>query len=142
MKIKYAIFIILGLALIGVVVGLKMFFKPHADINKLKAELKVEASAILGEFQKDENAATAKYSEKAIEINGKLVAKNKLPNGIDVLILENEMEGISCQLDSSWASVNQSAIQSLETGKPVTIKGICKGYLMEIKVSPAVVVTK
>jgi len=142
MKIKYAIFIVLGLVLIGVVVGLKMFFKPHADINKLKAELKVEASAILGEFQKDENAATAKYSEKAIEINGKLVAKNKLPNGIDVLILENEMEGISCQLDSSWASVNQSAIQSLETGKPVTIKGICKGYLMEIKVSPAVVVTK
>ena len=142
MKIKYAIFIVLGLVLIGVVVGLKMFFKPHADINKLKAELKVEASAILGEFQKDENAATAKYSEKAIEINGKLVAKNKLPNGIDVLILENEMEGISCQLDSSWASVNQSAIQSLETGKPVTIKGICKGYLMEIKVSPAVVVTE
>ena len=142
MKIKYAIFIVLGLVLIGVVVGLKMFFKPHADINKLKAELKVEASSILDEFQKDENAATAKYSEKAIEINGKLVAKNKLPNGIDVLILENEMEGISCQLDSSWASVNQSAIQSLETGKPVTIKGICKGYLMEIKVSPAVVVTK
>jgi hypothetical protein len=142
MKIKYAIFIVLGLGLIGVAVGLKMFFKPHADINKLKAELKVEAAAILDEFQKDENAATAKYSEKAIEINGKLVAKNKLPNGIDVLILENEMEGISCQLDSSWASANQSSIQALETGKPITIKGICKGYLMEIKVSPAVVVSK
>ena len=142
MKIKYAIFVVLGLGLIGVAVGLKMFFKPHADINKLKAEIKVEATAILDEFQKDENAATAKYSEKVVEINGKLVAKNKLPNGINVLILENEMEGISCQLDNNWASANQATIQALETGKPVTIKGVCKGYLMEIKVSPAVVITK
>jgi hypothetical protein len=30
----------------------------------------------------------------------------------------------------------------IETGKPITVKGICKGYLMEIKVSPAIVVTK
>jgi hypothetical protein len=140
MKIKYAVILVLVVIVVGAGIGLKMFFKPHSNINKLKAELKVEATAILDEFQKDENAATAKYSEKAIEINGKLVAKNKLPNGIDVLILENEMEGISCQLDSSWASVNQSSIQALETGKPVTVKGICKGYLMEIKVSPAVVV--
>ena len=142
MKIKYAIFIVLGLVLIGVVVGLKMFFKPHADINKLKAELKVEASAILGEFQKDENAATAKYSEKVLEISGKLVTKNKLPNGTDLLVLEDEMQGISCQLDSVWSAANQAIIQKLETGNPVTVKGVCKGYLMEIKVSPAIVVTK
>ena len=142
MKIKYIIIVILVLFVIGAGIGLKMFFKPHADVNKLEAKFKVEAAAILAEFQKDENAATLKYSEKPIEINGKLVAKNKLSNGIDVLVLENEMEGISCQLDSSWATANQAVIQSLETGNPITIKGICKGYLMEIKVSPAVVVTK
>jgi hypothetical protein len=108
----------------------------------MEAEFKVEAAAILDEFQKDENAATLKYSEKPIEINGKLVAKNKLPNGIDLLILEDEMEGISCQLDSSWAAANPQVIQTLEAGKQVTIKGVCKGFLMEIKVSPAVVVVK
>jgi hypothetical protein len=68
------------------------------------------------------------------------VAKNKLPNGINLLVLEDEMQGISCQLDSAWSTANQTVIQSLETGKPVTVKGVCKGYLMEIKVSPAVVV--
>jgi len=83
-----------------------------------------------------------KYSEKVLEISGKLVAKNKLPNGTELLILENEMEGISCQLDSSWAIANLSAIQALEAGNQITVKGVCKGYLMEIKVSPAIVVTK
>lgn len=142
MKIKYAFILVLVLIVVGAGIGLKMFFKPHADVSKMKAEFKVEGAAIMDEFQKDENAATLKYSEKPIEINGKLVAKNKLPNGTDLLILEDEMEGISCQLDSSWAAANQSVIQALETGSQVIVKGICKGYLMEIKVSPAVVVTK
>jgi len=119
-----------------------MFFKPHADINKLNAAFKVEADGFIDEFKKDENAATSKYSEKVVEISGKLVAKNKLPNGTDLLILEDEMEGVSCQLDSSWAKANQSVIQALVKNNPIIVKGICKGFLMEIKVSPAVVVTK
>ena len=142
MKIKYAIVLVLVVILIGVVIGLKMFFKPHADISKSKAAFQVEATGLIGEFELDENAATAKYSEKILEISGKLVIKNKLSNGTDLLILEDEMQGISCQLDSSWAATNQETIEALETGSSVTVKGICKGYLMEIKVSPAVVLKK
>jgi hypothetical protein len=142
MKIKYAIILILVIIVVGAGIGLKMFFKPHADINKLNAEFKVEATQLIDEFQKEENAATTKYSEKVLEISGKLVAKNKLPNGTDLLVLEDEMQGISCQLDSVWSAANQPIIQKLETGNPVTVKGVCKGFLMEIKVSPAVVVTK
>jgi len=142
MKIKYAVIFVVVLILVGAGIGLKMFFKPHADINKLEADFKVEATKLMDEFQKEENAATTKYSEKILEISGKLVAKNKLQNGTDLLVLEDEMAGISCQLDSSWSTVNQPAIQALETGKQVTVKGVCKGYLMEIKVSPAVVVMK
>ena len=142
MKIKYAIILVLAVIIVGAGVGLKMFFKPHADVNKLDAEFKLEASKLMDEFQKEENAATTKYSEKVLEISGKLVAKNKLPNGTDLLVLEDEMQGISCQLDSVWSAANQAIIQKLETGNLVTVKGVCKGYLMEIKVSPAVVVTK
>lgn len=142
MKIKYTIILILVVIVVGAGFGLKMFFKPHADVNKLDAEFKLEATKLMDEFQKEENAATTKYSEKVLEISGKLVAKNKLPNGTDLLVLEDEMQGISCQLDSVWSSTNQSVIQKLEPGNPITVKGVCKGYLMEIKVSPAVVISK
>ncbi|MDP3914985.1 MAG: hypothetical protein Q8R96_14740 [Bacteroidota bacterium] len=142
MKIKYAIILVLVIIVIGAGIGLKMFFKPHADISKLKTEFKVEASGLIEEFEQDENAATAKYSEKILEISGKLASKNKLQNGTDLLILEDEMQGVSCQLDSSWSAANQETIEALETGSPITVKGICKGYLMEIKVSPAIVISK
>lgn len=117
-----------------------MYFKPHADVNRLKPDFKVEAASLIDEFQKTEDAATAKYSEKVLEISGKLATKSQLPNGTTLLILEDEMQGISCQLDSNWVAANKSVIQSLTPGAPVTVKGVCKGYLMEIKVSPAVMV--
>ena len=140
MKAKYIIGVILFAILVGAGIGLKMFFKPHAEISKLNIDFQVNAPDLMNEFQQNEAAATTKYSEKVLEISGKLVAKNKLENRTDILVLEDEMQGISCQLDSSWAKSNQTAIQGLQTGQPVKVKGICKGYLMEIKVSPAVIV--
>lgn len=139
MKKKFAIILALFVVFLGAGISLKMFFKPHADINRLKTEFKLEARSLISEFEKDENSATTRYSEKILEINGELKSKTKMQNGTDLLILEDEMQGISCQLDSSWASANQPVIQALEIGKPITIKGICKGYLMEVKVSPAIV---
>lgn len=140
MKAKYIIGIIVIAILAGAGIGLKMFFKPHAEISKLNIDFQVNAPDLMNEFQQNETAATTKYSEKILEISGKIVAKNKLENGTDVLVLEDEMQGISCQLDSTWAKSNQTVIQGLQPGQPVKVKGICKGYLMEIKVSPAVIV--
>ena len=142
MKIKYIIFAVLFAIVIGAGIGLKMFFKPHADVSKMDAAFQVDASALIDEFQKDETSATKKYSEKVLEIKGKLAAKSKLQNGTDLLILEDKMQGISCQLDSGWSAANQHLIQGLEAGNPIKLKGICKGYLMEIKVSPAIVLVK
>ena len=140
MKPRYLVIIILVAIVIAAGIGIKMFFKPHADVNKMEADFKVQATALMEEFQKEEDAATAKYSEKVLQINGNLASKTQLANGTTLLILEDEMEGISCQLDSNWVISNKSVIESLETGSTVTVKGVFKGYLMEIKVSPAVVV--
>jgi len=140
MKLRYILIIVLLVIVIGAGIGLKMFFKPHDDVNRMKADFKIEAPALISEFQKAEDAATAKYSEKVLEISGKLALKNQLPNGTTLLVLEDEMQGISCQLDSNWVAANKPILESLQVGSPVTVKGVCQGYLMEIKVSPAVVV--
>lgn len=140
MKPRYLLFVILIGIVIAAAVGLSMYFKAHDDVNKMKADFKVEASSLIAEFEQQEEEATAKYSEKVLEISGNLASKNQLPNGTTLLLLEDEMQGISCQLDSSWVSANRSVIESLKEGSPIIVKGVCKGYLMEIKVSPAVVV--
>lgn len=140
MKLKYLILTALFVVLLGAAIGLKMFFKPHANIVKQTPDFTIEATTLISEFEENESVANATYSEKVIEISGKLAAKSKLENGTHLLILEDEMMGISCQLDSSWATANQALIEKLQQGQPTKIKGVCKGYLMEIKVSPAIIV--
>lgn len=140
MKPRYLLIIVLIAIVVIAAVGLNMYFKKHDDVNKMKADFTVEAPALIQEFEQQEAQATTKYSEKVLEITGKLASKNQLSNGTTLLMLEDEMQGISCQLDSSWSKANRSVIESLEPGSTVKVKGICKGYLMEIKVSPAVVV--
>lgn len=142
MKLKNIIFVIFLLAILGIAIGLKLYFKPHADISKIDAAYKMEALTLANQFKADENAATSKYAQKPIEITGNLVTKSKLPNGADLLVLEDKMQGVSCELDRAWSDANLSVIESLQAGKSLTVKGICKGYLMEVKVSPAIVVVK
>ena len=86
MKIKYLIGLILLAVVAGAVIGLKMFFKPHAEVSSLKTEFQIDAPVLITEFEQNENAATTKYAEKVLEISGKLVAKNKLDNGTQVLV--------------------------------------------------------
>lgn len=140
MKTRYLLIVVLIAIVVAAAVGLNMYFKKHDDVNKLKADYHVQAKDLIAEFENQEDAATAKYSEKVLEINGKLASKNQLANGTTLLMLEDEMQGISCQLDSNWVSANRSVVESLQEGSPVTVKGVCKGYLMEIKVSPAVII--
>lgn len=142
MRLKSIIFVIFILAVISIAIGLKLYFKPHADISKMDAAYKMEALALINQFNADENAAISKYVQKPIEITGNLVTKSKLPNGVDLLVLEDKMQGVSCELDRAWSDANLSVIESLQPGKSLIVKGICKGYLMEVKVSPAVVVIK
>lgn len=140
MKFKYVVFATLIIILLGVAIGLKMFFKPHANIVKQKPDFSINAADLIAEFEENETTSTAKYSEKVLEISGILATRSKIENGTHLLILEDEMQGISCQLDSSWAAANLATIEMLQHGGPVKIKGVCKGYLMEIKVSPAIIV--
>ena len=110
MKTRYILIVILIGIIIAAAIGLSMYFKTHEDVNKMKADFNVEASSLIDEFENQEDAATAKYSEKVLEISGKLASKNQLSNGTTLLMLEDEMQGISCQLDSSWATANQAAL--------------------------------
>ena len=142
MKFKSIILVIFPLAILSIAIGLKLYFKPHTDIRKIDAAYKMKALALIDQFNADENAATLKYVQKPIEITGNLVTKSKLSNGTDLLVLEDKMQGVSCELDKAWSDANLSLIASLQTGKSLTVKGICKGYLMQVKVSPAVVVVK
>ena len=137
---KKVIFILLAFVVVGViglVIGLSLFNKPHQDLSSADAAYQVEAASLFSEFESDETGANEKYLNKIIEVKGTVQEVKATGDGGMILVLGNAGEpfGVNCALLPE-AKENASAI---EKGATVKVKGICTGYLMDVTLSRCVV---
>ncbi|MBT8254483.1 MAG: hypothetical protein KJN68_10965, partial [Bacteroidia bacterium] len=68
MKRKWLI--LLGLGLLITLLIYNYIYKEHRDISSEQAEFMVTADLLLGEFEADDQKATAKYLNKTIQVEG------------------------------------------------------------------------
>jgi len=130
--------IFLWTVLVGVVVGSAsvyyVFNMPRRNISKEKAVYTVEAKQLISEFKKDEDSSTKKYLDKTISVKGEIKSIRTLKNHGIVFSLEDEMEGVSCSIDSADVVNNALKITQLIKGSTGAFKGRCSGMLMDIQV--------
>ena len=121
--------VILILGIIGTFVAYKMYNKPHIDVADSKSDIVISADKIQSDFSTNENLANTNYLEKIIEVSGEiseLTLENK--KGIITLKTKDNFGSVLCHLsDNSTQKMN-----TLKMGKPVRLKGICTGYLMDV----------
>jgi len=128
MKKKLAIFII---TIVFLTLGGYWFFlfnNTKVDIDKTTTEISISSDKLLHAFHKDELAANAHFVEKAIEVSGTIEKINYLNNRYTVLLKgkDNDSYVLCDMLPSSVDSIQ------LLPGETVRLKGICKGYLMDV----------
>lgn len=131
MNKKLKIFLIL--VVIGLVVGsggvYYVFNMPHRDVKGEEAAFNVEAAAFYTEYSNDEEASNVKFGDKVIEVTGSIVELSGDEYEITV-VLNDEMEGISCALDSVAIANNKDKVEAFKVGDKVTLKGKCDGFDM------------
>jgi hypothetical protein len=124
---------LLILALIGLVIGggvvYYVFNMPHRDIEGEKASFKIEASTLFTEYSNNEEAGNKKYGDKVIQVTGKIVEIAKEGNEIS-FVLNDEMEGVNCSLDSVMIINNVDMANKYIIGDNITLKGKCDGFDM------------
>ena len=130
--------ILLWIFLIGIVIAASavyyVFNMPRRNISKEKAAYTLEAKQLIAEFKKDEGVATKKFLDQAISVKGEIKSIRTLDNHSMVFSLEDEMEGVSCTVDSADVVNNTSKISQFTKGSTGTFKGHCSGMLMDIQV--------
>jgi len=127
MKKKKLIIATILILIVIAVVGYNYIYQDHRDIKKEKAAFTVKATDLTAAFQNDETAATEKYLNQTIEVQGQLT-------GIDgtSLVLENV---VFFALSENETVPNQTKLNT-----NVTLKGRCIGYdslLEEVKLDQA-----
>ncbi len=142
MKQRKTLRILLWIVLVGIIIGISavyyVFNKPHRNIAKEDAAYTVKAKDLIAEFQTDENAATAKYRDKVISVTGIIKDIRTLDNHNMVFSLEDQMEGVSCTVDSADVVNNRSKLDLFTIDALAGFKGRCTGMLMDIQLTDCV----
>ena len=124
---------LLILALIGLVIGggivYYVFNKPHRDIAGETPSFKIEANALFTEYSNNEEEGNLKFGDKVIQVSGKIVEIAKEGNDIS-FVLNDEMEGVNCSLDSMMIINNHDMVNKFKIGNNITLKGKCDGFDM------------
>lgn len=128
-KTKIIIFVVLLFILISSGIGLFMFYQPVKDYANAGADISMNVSKLISEFQNNEVDANKKYvtSNDVIQVNGILKEIINNPDGsISLSLVEktDDIDKISATLEKSF----NSKAKGLQIGSKITIKGQCTGY--------------
>ncbi len=112
-----------------------IFYRPthfKRDVADEKG-IAVTAAALVKAYQENEPNANAQYLNKALEITGKVSEVKPDAEGKPTITLksEDEFSNVYCTLKQETPGI--------ETGKTITIKGVCTGFLSDVVVIDAIV---
>ena len=114
-----------------------LYNKPVQSLEKKKADLKLTAQKLVEDYVGNEQAADSLYLGKVIEVQG--TVSGILASSEDTKIhldSGNPMAMVICTIEKG------KEIGNAKTGDQVTIKGLCSGFLGDVHIEQANVVTE
>lgn len=136
--IKIALFIVTFIALSSILAALYLFNMKHTDMAKAKPDFVITASLLQKDFESDETAASTKYINKIIEVNGKISSVKPGENNILSISLatDSDMTSIIC----TFPAITDTS--KFKVGDDITLRGECSGFLMDVLLNNCAVISK
>lgn len=126
--IKITLGVVMVIALFGIGMGIRLFRMTDKDMVNAKPDYVISAIDLQKAFEDNESAATAKFVNKILEIEGEVVSvKTVENNALNVTIKSSsDMSSVICTFPSS---ADQSKFSA---GSSITVRGECSGFLMDV----------
>lgn len=130
------VIILLGV-LIVLLVSIKLYNKPHKEVQNSPPDVMITAESLIGAFENNEQEANEKYLDKIIQIEG-VVSSINTSNGNSVITLSasDSMGTVVCTMEPS----QNKRVLGIENGTTITLKGICTGFIMDVMLVRTVIV--
>lgn len=124
--ITYSLATVLLIGTAAAIYGYKEFNRKVKDTATVTPQFTVSAQGLLADFSVNEKTATAKYTDKMVEVQGmvKDVSKDEKGNCTVVLGDTASLSSVRCAVDSIYST----GAQNLTKGNAITVKGVCTGY--------------
>ena len=116
-------------AVLGLLVFLYYYNKPHVDVKASEATYVLTAQNLIDDYQQNENDSNKKYSENVILVKGKVFEISTL-KGNSIITLKDE--GLESSIICHMIPEDNKRALQFKKGDEINIKGICTGYLMDV----------
>lgn len=123
-KTKFIWGAILGIVLIGGAVAWFIFTQKFDDTSKVKADYILSADSLLSELSGGTNAVNKKYTEKILDISGKVSEIESLDSMVNVKFTDT-LNGN--YLIFSFQDKDVPEANKLTEGEQVAVRGSCSG---------------
>jgi hypothetical protein len=132
---KRNLILVAGGVLLATVIIYRMYNKKHRSVDDEQA-VNATATELFRHYEADEAAANEMYLDKVVAVSGVIdhVTTNQSGNMIIVLTTGNPPFGVSCTMERNELKVR--------SGMEATIKGICRGYLSDVILTDARLISK
>lgn len=119
--------IILALGVIGAVIGHRLYNERTPTASEKAADMTVDAITLFKAYSTDEVAAGKSYNDKVLQVSGTVRSIDRPEKGPVNVMLEtgDPMGAVVCEFAPEGAP-------DWQQGKPVTLKGICAGYNLDV----------
>ena len=115
-----------GFAMVVLMAGVYWYYatEKYADTKDVKADFSVEALAFIREFQQDNNAANAKYSDKIIDVRGMVSEVEAVDTTYNIKFVDTTSGSYAI---FAFQQQHIDEAKTVKVGDQVTIKGSCSG---------------
>ena len=135
---RIVLFVGLAIVLVAVLVGVYFYTLGQKDLTNAKPDYTLPARELYADFEADENAASAKYLDKVVEVSG-IVSHVEMnsDSAMNVMLMnDSDMGGVLC----TFNNVKKRSSIDVSPGDKVIIRGICSGMLMDVQLNNCVMV--
>jgi hypothetical protein len=101
-----------------------LFAVKFDNTNDVKANFKVEALAMINEFNNNSSAANAKYVEKVVEVTGSVGSIEKVDSTANIKMIDEES---GSYLIFAFQSDQNNTIKQIKPHQKLIIRGSCSG---------------
>lgn len=129
-NIKYLLYALAAIFLIGAIVVGLFFSAPKASVKAKAVDFTLSATELFQEYSENQSVADQKFIDQIIQISGTIYEISEDQQGATVFFLETgeNNAGVLCTM-----TVAESAkVKAKKVGDPITLKGFCSGMLMEV----------
>jgi hypothetical protein len=136
--VKVALFIVLVIAVAGILYALILFNKKHVDTSKAKPDFVITAITLQKEFEDNEKIASAKYINKILEVSGTIASITPADSSHLNISLKtgSDMSSVICTFPLAG---NENRFKS---GEEIRLRGECSGFLMDVLLNNCSPITK